>query len=153
MAYTSREGRERILRDVADAAAALMGAQESLGEAHELLDDATAERLEIDLYGPVRDATKRALAAGTAFAGRSGLTFERPAGEHHARTRGDGAREFVDAAVALVARADETLAELQDSMLPIEVGDSELRESLAAARRTIAPVGASAHAFERTLGR
>ncbi len=38
-------------------------------------------------------------------------------------------------------------------MLPIEVGDSELREALAATRRAIAPVGGAAHELERTLGR
>ncbi|HUA11681.1 MAG TPA: hypothetical protein VMA83_06725 [Solirubrobacteraceae bacterium] len=153
MTYSAREGRERILLDVAEAAAALMGAQEALGEAHEQLDDAAAGRLELELYGPVRDATKSALAGASAFAARVGMTFTRPAGEHHARTRGDGPREYVDAATALVARADELLAELQDSLLPVEVGDTELREALAATRRTIAPLAHSALEFERTLGR
>src|SRR5271163_1696254 len=104
MSYSNREGRERILTDVAEAAAALTGALEALGGAHEQLDDAGAERLERDLYEPLGAATKTVLASAADFARRSKMEFERPTGEHFAPSRGDGPRQFIDASTALTRR-------------------------------------------------
>ena len=154
MTYTAREGREQILAEMHEAAAALMGAQEALGGAYELLDDQSADRLESELYTPVGSATKAALSACASFSARYGFEQAKPeAGEHVARMRGEGAREMIDAATALVGKADAVLAGLQDSMLPVEVGDQELRENLSAIRRTLAPLGGAARELERTLGR
>ena len=58
-----------------------------------------------------------------------------PAGRSLPRLQGlpsTGIRGFVDSAVESVAEADAELAELQDSMMPVEVGDPELRAGLAA---------------------
>ena len=41
-----------------------------------------------------------------------------------------GVKGFIDGAVAAVTRADARLAQLQDSMRPVEVGDAELRAGL-----------------------
>ncbi len=51
------------------------------------------------------------------------------------------------------ARADETLSTLQDSMLPVEVGDPELRAGLAEVRVGLAEVEGHARDFLRTFGR
>jgi hypothetical protein len=48
-----------------------------------------------------------------------------------------GIKGYVDAATAAVTSADATLATLQDSMMPIEVGDPELRAGLAQGRELV----------------
>ena len=86
------------------------------------------------------------------FAQRHGL----PAGTFTPATPGlpsTGVRGFVDAAVASVAEADAVLTELQDSMMPVEVGDPELRAGLADVRDLLGDVGGRAREFIRTLGR
>ena len=64
-----------------------------------------------------------------------------------------GVRGFVDSAVDSVAEADAVLAELQDSMMPVEVGDPELRAGLSEVRELLGDVRARAREFVRTLGR
>ena len=64
-----------------------------------------------------------------------------------------GAKGFVEDAVAAVGHADVTLATLQDSMLPIEVGDPELRAGLANVRELVDGVRRNARALTRTIGR
>jgi hypothetical protein len=59
----------------------------------------------------------------------------------------------VDNAVASAADADAVLADLQDSMMPVEVGDPELRAGLAEVRELLGGVHARAREFVRTLGR
>ena len=49
-------------------------------------------------------------------------------------------QELIDRAVVASAYADQTIAELQDSMLPVEVGDTELRAGLAQVRESLASV-------------
>ena len=53
-------------------------------------------------------------------------------------------RVYVDRAVDAIERADQMLAELQDSMMPVEVGDRELRAGLSETRRAIADLPARA---------
>ena len=60
---------------------------------------------------------------------------------------------FLDSAVDGVARADGALATLQDSMLPVEVGDPELRAGLEDVRKLLGEVPGHARQFVRTLGR
>ena len=62
-------------------------------------------------------------------------------------------RAFLDSAVQAVAAADMTLGTLQDSMLPVEVGDPQLRAGLSETRAALADVGSGARELERTLGR
>jgi hypothetical protein len=62
-------------------------------------------------------------------------------------------RGLLDDAVDAVARADGELTELQDSMMPVEVGDPELRANLAEVRELIGDVRARARTFMRTFGR
>ena len=64
-----------------------------------------------------------------------------------------GVKGFVADAVDAVAQADADLAELQDSMMPVEVGDAELRAGLADVRELLADVRARADGLLRTFGR
>jgi hypothetical protein len=75
--------------------------------------------------------------------------FESPA----AGLPSTGAKGFIDNAVDAVARADGALSALQDSMLPAEVGDAELRAALANVRELLGGVRQHARDLERTLGR
>jgi hypothetical protein len=52
-----------------------------------------------------------------------------------------------------VSEADTILVDLQDSMLPVEVGDAELRSGLAEVRELLAPLPERAHQLLRTFGR
>ena len=58
-----------------------------------------------------------------------------------------GVRGFVDDATAAATEADARIAELQDSMRPVEVGDAELRAGLSEVRRARSPTS------PRTRGR
>ena len=92
-----------------------------------------ADELEQKLFRPAQLAYGRAKRTHTDFAGRHGLAsrkFETPS----AGLASIGAKGFIDNAVVAVGRADTTLASLQDSLLPVEVGDPELRASLAELR-------------------
>ena len=55
--------------------------------------------------------------------------------------------------MAAVEEADAELADLQDSMMPVEVGDAELRAGLAEVRELLGEVTPRAREFTRTLGR
>ena len=52
-----------------------------------------------------------------------------------------------------IQAADETLAELQDTLLPVEVGDQELRAGLSGTRNSIARLPGVCDGLIRTLGR
>jgi hypothetical protein len=150
--YTTADARQQLLDTVAEAAEALGSAVASLSEAYELLDEGNADRVEETLFRPVQLAYGRARRTHADFAERHGLparTFT-PA---IAGAPSKGARGFLDSAVAAVGDADRMLATLQDSMLPVEVGDAELRADLEDVRSRIGGLGTRARELERTLGR
>ena len=60
---------------------------------------------------------------------------------------------FLDQALVAVGEADSVLAELQDSMMPVEVGDPELRAGLAEVRELVGGVRVQGREFLRTFGR
>jgi len=60
---------------------------------------------------------------------------------------------FLDTAVESVTVADSVLARLQDSLMPVEVGDEELRAGLAEVRRLLGDLGEGARRFVSLLGR
>jgi hypothetical protein len=64
-----------------------------------------------------------------------------------------GVKEFIERAETASAEADRILAELQDSMIPIESGDAELRAGLGDVRELLARVPDPAHRLQRELGR
>jgi len=152
MTYTSDEGRRELLGATAEAADTIAVALAALGEAYELVSDDAADRLEDELFGPVQAAFGRAKSTYGKFAGQHGLP-NRTFGGASAGLPSTGAKGFIDEAVAAVANADGTLAELQDSGLPGEVGDVELRTGLRDIRAKLGDVARNARAIERTLGR
>jgi hypothetical protein len=152
MAYVTQEARQELLDTVAEAADEIGVALAALGAAYEQLDDDTADALEEQLFRPVQVAYGRARRTHTGFAERHGLptrTFE-PA---TAGLPSQGVRGFIDRAVDAVAEADDILAELQDSMRPVEVGDAELRAGLSEVRELAGTVQERARQLVRRLGR
>ena len=152
MAYVTNEARQDLLDGIADAIDEIGAALAALGDAYELLDERTADRVEEELFRPVQVAYGRARRTHTAFAERYGLptrTFQpaAPGAPSH------DVRGFLDMAVESVAGADDTLAELQDSMLPVEAGDAELRAGLTAVRERVRGLPGTARELLRTLGR
>jgi len=152
MAYTNVEGRQQLLETVAEAIGAIGFALASLSAAYEQLDEYSADKLEEELFRPVQVAYGRAKRTYAEFAGRHGLanrTFEpRSPGLPSIRAKG-----FIDNAVEAVGEADRVLAALQDSPLPVEVGDLELRAGLADVRKLIGGLRGQARELVRTLGR
>jgi hypothetical protein len=130
----------------------LAAALAALGEAYEQLGTVPADRLEEELFRPVQTAYGRAKRTHAGFAQRQGLPGRAftPAIPGRPST---GIRGFIDSALASVADADAVLVELQDSMMPVEVGDPELRAGLAEVRELVGDLPARAREFVRTLGR
>ncbi len=152
MAYVTAEARQDLLDALATATDDIGVALGALGDAYELLDDTTAERLEEALFGPVQAAYGRAKRTHAEFADRHGLprrTFASPAPGAPSR----GVKGFLDQTVAAVLKADAELGDLQDSMLPVEVGDAELRAGMAEVRRQLDHVATHARQFVSRLGR
>ena len=152
MAYSSAEARQEMLDEIAIALDDVAVAVADLGEAYELLDDTTADRLEGELFKPVQLASGRLKRTHAAFAGRVGAVARAvaPATPGHPS---QGVRGFLGHAGDAAARADVRLAELQDSLRPIDVGDEELRAGLSETRRILGEVPGRARLFVRTLGR
>lgn len=152
MTYVAAEARRELLDSVAEAIDELAKALAALGAAYELLDEHTADTLEERLFRPVQVAYGRLKRTHDGFAGRFGLpgrTFD-AAGPGRASST---AHELVEAAVEAAGEAEALLADLQDSLRPVEVGDPELRAGLAEVRTLLADVPGRARELERVLGR
>jgi len=152
MAYVTSEARQELLDEVARAVDQIGRALAALGEAYEQLDERAADALEEHLFRPVQAAYGRAKKTHGDFAGRYGLrrrSFAPVARGAPSR----GVRGFLDDAVDAVAQADHDLAELQDSLMPIDVGDKELRAGLSEVRVLLGDISVRAARFMRVLGR
>jgi hypothetical protein len=152
MAYASQEARRDLLASIAEAIDEVGRALGSLGDAYDQLDEHTADVLEEQLFRPAQAAYARAQRTHTGFAERHGLegrTFE--AASSGAPSR--GTRAFVEEAIEAFEEADGILVELQDSMMPVEVGDAELRAGLADVRERLGVLPDRGHNLLRTLGR
>jgi hypothetical protein len=152
MAYVTAEARQELLDALAEATDCIGAALGALGDAYELLDETTADQLEDLLFGPVQHAYGRAKRTHSEFAARHGLPrrdFASPAPGAPSR----GVKGFLDTAVEAVERADAELAALQDSLMPVEVGDAELRDGMSEVRRQLAEVAGHARQFMRRFGR
>ena len=152
MAYITAEARQQLLDDLAGEIGAIGDALAALGAAYEVLDEQTADRMEEQLFRPVQQAYGRAQRTHSGFAERYGLPT-RSFGPGNAGPVSLGARALLDGAVDAVDEADEALVELQDSMMPVEVGDPELRAGLAALGALVEDVRGRAREVLRTLGR
>jgi hypothetical protein len=152
MAYASQEARRDLLSTVAEAIDELGRAMASLGDAYDQLDERTADALEEQLFRPAQAAYARAQRTHAGFAERHGLegrTFAAPGPGAPSR----GTRVFVEDAIEAIEEADGILAELQDSMMPVEVGDAELRAGLADVRERLGVLPERGRRLLRTLGR
>jgi hypothetical protein len=152
MPYTSQEAQQQLADTLGEAIEQIGFALADLGAAYEQLDEHNADRLEAELFGPVQRAYGRAKSTHAKFADRHGLpsrTFEAPP----PGIPSTGVHAFIDGAVTAVAEADSILSELQDSSLPTEVGDTELRAALTDVRELLGGMRSRARDLERTLGR
>ena len=152
VSYIAGQARQDLLDTLGDAIEEIAAALAALGEAYEQLPTGPADKLEEQLFQPVQAAYGRAKRTHAGFAERHGLpgrTFA-PAAPGLPST---GVRGFIDSAVDSVGGADIVLSELQDSMMPVEVGDPELRAGLSEVRELLSQVRARAREFTRTLGR
>jgi hypothetical protein len=151
MSYTTESGRTQILNDAAAAADDLAVAIGALGEAYEHLDDQSAERMEDLLFRPLQAAYGQLKRTHTEFSARHGL----PEGSFRPAPIGapGEARAMLERAADAISQADGTLAELQDSLLPVEVGDQPLRAGLSGVRSLISPLPGRCDQFVRTIGR
>jgi hypothetical protein len=152
MAYITAEARRELLETVAEAIDEIGAALAALGVAYEQLDERNADRLENELFGPVQRAYGRAKRTHSGFAERHGLegrTFEIGS----AGLASQGVKVLLENAVEAVGEADAILADLQDSMRPVEIGDPELRAGLAEVREIVGGLPGSTREFVRTLGR
>lgn len=152
MAYTDAEARQELLDALAEATDQLGRGLAALTAAYELLDERQGDELEKLLFRSVQHAYGRARRTHTEFATRHGL----PTREFATPIPGapsTGVKGFVEDAVDAVVDANTELIALQDSLMPIEVGDPELRAGLAEVRELVDHLRRDARELVRTLGR
>ena len=152
MAYTAEEARTQILDDLAAAIEQLSLAIASLSEAYEVLDEDSADALEAGMFRPVQAAYGRAKRTYSTFATAHGIpdrAFEATTPGMHS----NDPKVYVERAVEAIEAADHRIAELQDSMLPVDVGDTELRAGLSQTRAAIAEPPRRGRQLLRTFGR
>ena len=152
MTYDAQQARQELLDTVAEAADELSRALASLGAAFDLLDDHAAERLEDELFRPLQLAYGRARRTHGEFAARHALpgrSFAAAESGHPSQ----GVSGFLDGAVELIEHADDILSELQDSLLPVEVGDQGVRAGIAEVRTLIGDLPAKAQRLGGVVGR
>jgi hypothetical protein len=152
MTYVASEARRRLLDTVAEAADQVAVALAALGDAYEQLDVQRADELEEAVFRPVQVAYGRAKRAHADFAARHGLpsrSFE-PAAPG---TPGRPPQEPLERALGALDEVELILTELQDSMLPVEVGDPELRAALADVRSGLSRAAGRTQECLRLLGR
>jgi hypothetical protein len=150
--YTTADGRQQLLDTVAEAADSLGAALAALSEAYEQLDENSADAVEEQLFRPVQMAYGRAKRAYAGFAERHDL-LGRAFKQAGMGAPSHGVKGFLDSAVQAIGEADRLLATLQDSMLPVEVGDAELRSDLEQVRWLLDGLSTRAREIVRTFGR
>ena len=140
------------MRDLAAASEQIELALSYLTDAYELVDEGLADRIEEELFSPVQASFGRARRTLSEFTRRYQLhdsTTAAPA----PGARPHGPRELVEGAADALEQADHWIAELQDSMLPVEVGDTELRAGLSETRELLDSLPGRARALMRVFGR
>jgi hypothetical protein len=150
VAYTNQDARRQLLHALGSATDEIAVAVAELTAAYEQVDEAAGERLEDRLFRPLQAAYAQAQRAYGGYARAHALP-----------TRAFVAREppvqdaatAIEAATTAAERADSELAELQDSLLPVEVGDPALRAAITRVRQLLGDVGTGARELRRTLGR
>ena len=152
MTYVAAEARQELLDILADAIDEIGVAVEALTEAYELLDEPTGDRLEEQLFGPAQKAYGRGKRTHAEFAATHGL----PAREFAVAGQNSGGqtvKSLLERALDSVGGAERMLSDLQDSLLPVEVGDPPLRAGIADVRALIGELPGAARELLRTFGR
>jgi hypothetical protein len=152
MSYTEADARQQLLDRLAAATDQLARALASLTGAYEQLGEVEGDRLEEQLFRPVQRAYGRARSTHAGFAARYGFDqreFETPVPE----APSTGVQGFVQHAVETAGAADTAIAELQDSLMPVEVGDPELRAGLTEVRQLLDGLPERARRFVSEHGR
>jgi hypothetical protein len=152
MTYAASEARQELLETIEQSIDEINVALAALGAAYEALDERSADALEETLFRPTQSAYARARRTHDGFAQRFDLT-SRPARTAGAGLPSQGVKGFLENARDALEEADGILAELQDSMMPVEVGDPELRSGLAEVRETLAPLPDAASRALSRFGR
>ncbi len=152
MAYTSESARRQLLDQLGEAVEHLSAAIGALGEAYEAADARTGGELEARLFRPVQAAYGRLRRTRAGFAERYGLA-EDPAGSAPMSAPSADPRVHLERAIQAIERADLVISEMQDSMLPVEVGDRELRDGLMEVRELLAAAPGEGRQLVRLVGR
>jgi hypothetical protein len=152
MPYSTADARQQLRDELAAATDRIAFALACLAAAYEHLDEQTADQLESGLFGPVQGAYGRAQRTHSEFARRYGLP-RRAFEPKSPGAESQGPRELIERAGEAAGEADAAIAELQDSMLPVEVGDPEVRAGLTEVREMLSDIPARARALIRTVGR
>ena len=139
MAYSANEARVEMLQEMAAAADELAVALACLSEAYEELDDDSADALEEAMFRPVQASYGRLKRTHAEFSARHRFP-ERRFEERSPGTHSGDPRVYIERALEAAEAADQAIADLQDSMRPVEVGDQELRAGLAETRAALAHV-------------
>jgi hypothetical protein len=152
VAYTSESARRQLLDELGDAVGLLSVAVDALGEAYEAADERTGAELEGKLFRPAQRAYGRARQTRTGFAARHRLEAGPVSGAGAAAPSADP-RFHLERAVEAIEGADQVIAEMQDSMLPVEVGDRELRDGLTEVRELVDGLPREGRQLLRLIGR
>jgi hypothetical protein len=152
MAYITEEARQELVDSVAEAAVELATALAMVGAAYEELDEQSGDTLEEELFRPLQVAYGRAQRTVTSFAERHRLSVPDMTGRD-AGLVSRGVKELIADGVEAVEVAEAILTELQDSLSPVEVGDTELRAGLADVRERMSALPARAERFISRFGR
>lgn len=150
--YSAVEARTQMLEDMAAAADELGMALASLTEAYEALDEDAADALEERVFRPVQTGYGRLKRTHNEFAGRFRLP-QRQFGSPSPGAHSGDPKVYIERAVEAAEDAEQRIAELQDSMLPVDVGDPELRAGLSETRAMLADVPVEGRRLLRTFGR
>jgi hypothetical protein len=151
VSYSTESGRQQILEDAAAAAYPLSSALAAVSEIFEQLDEPTADRMEAIVFKPLQGGYGQLRRTLTEFATRSKL--DPPEFHEPPVALPSGAHAVLEHIAEWAGEADQIIAELQDTLLPVEVGDPELRAGLSGTRTQIAPVPGAVVQLLRTLGR
>jgi hypothetical protein len=152
MAYTAQEARIQLLDDLAAAADQLALALACVGEAYDELDEQSADAMEEQLFRPLQAAYARARRTHSEFAARYGLP-QRAFEPRSSGTHSNDPRVYLERTVEATERADQRIAELQDSMMPVEVGDTQLRAGLSEVRSLIGELPGRGRRLLHVVGR
>ncbi len=151
MAVTAEEARGLVLDGIGMAVDRISIASASLSEAYEVLDDATADRLEETLFRQVQRAFGKAKRTEASYAERNGMA--KRSIEPLADSGGGDAKALIAQAVEACEEADRFISSLQDDPLTLEAGDPELRAGLAEVRELLGGLSVAARDMVRGLGR